>query len=94
MKKVLIVSTSGSQSPTFNFGVRVNTIFWEQDNIRNVSFDVDFAITSSKREIEKAIIDTIIAYAHDPNNSSHLDQTVWGTFSEKDILWFISVSLG
>ncbi len=97
MKKVLLLNVASISDQT-NLGIKAVCDFRQlnsgiYERIDTFEIEVFFNENATARQIEKAIIDAIIAYAiADPLNE--LDSLIWDDLTSKDIISFVSVSIG
>jgi len=98
MKRALILSTSeSSDTSSLSVIIRVHFRYFDDSlshwvDITTATIEVLFLPTDTHREIEKAIIDSVLLYVS--SNSSTFNTSIWSGFSNKDIISFISTSIG
>ncbi len=97
MKKALIFNI-GQSTNNDNLSVSFSANFqhfssghWNENGAGLAAL---FPPTATHREIEKALIDATIAYVENNRAQTFFSSPDWDDFSSKDIISFISVSIG
>lgn len=91
------VSMSSATLPDMRFGIGVTVYFYQRNSgvwtyINGEVLEVDFPNVSSRSRMESAIRDAVLGLP--ATKPGIYDPAVWDSFSENDIVSYVSISVG